>query len=65
MPASLLNILVYAGIVLLALVVIGIVLTRLYRRATKDVALIRTGFGGEKVVLNGGIMVIPVLHELM
>lgn len=65
MPDSLLNILVYAGIVLLALVVIGIILTRLYRRATKDVALIRTGFGGEKVVLNGGIMVIPVLHELM
>jgi uncharacterized membrane protein YqiK len=60
-----LNILVYAGIVLLALIVIGLILTRLYRRATKDVALIRTGFGGEKVVLNGGIMVIPVLHELM
>jgi uncharacterized membrane protein YqiK len=57
--------LIYAGIVLLALVVIGIILTRLYRRATKDVALIRTGFGGEKVVLNGGVMVIPVLHELM
>ena len=65
MPASLINVLIYAGIVLLALVVIGIILTRLYRRATKDVALIRTGFGGEKVVLNGGIMVIPVLHELM
>ncbi|RYE72434.1 MAG: flotillin family protein [Oxalobacteraceae bacterium] len=65
MPASLLNILIYAGIVLLSLVIIGVILTRLYRRATKDVALIRTGFGGEKVVLNGGIMVIPVLHELM
>lgn len=65
MPESLLNILIYAGIILLALIVIGIILTRLYRRATKDVALIRTGFGGEKVVLNGGIMVIPVLHELM
>ncbi len=65
MPQSLLNILIYAGIVLVALAVIGIILTRLYRRATKDVALIRTGFGGEKVVLNGGIMVIPVLHELM
>lgn len=62
MAESLINIVVYAGIVL---VVIGIILTRLYRRATKDVALIRTGFGGEKVVLNGGIMVIPVLHELM
>lgn len=65
MPSSLMNILTYAGIVLLALVIIGVILTRLYRRATKDVALIRTGFGGEKVVLNGGIMVIPVLHELM
>lgn len=65
MSASLLNILIYAGIALLALVVMGIILTRLYRRATKDIALIRTGFGGEKVVLNGGIMVIPVLHELM
>ncbi|MFK3891309.1 flotillin family protein [Sphingomonas sp. NPDC079357] len=65
MPASLVNVLIYAGIILLAFVVIGIILTRLYRRATKDVALIRTGFSGEKVVLNGGIMVIPVLHELM
>jgi flotillin len=64
-PASLMNILIYAGIVLAALIVIGIILTRLYRRATKDVALIRTGFGGEKVVLNGGIMIVPVLHELM
>ena len=65
MPTPLLNVLVYAGTILLALIVIGVILTRLYRRATKDVALIRTGFGGEKVVLNGGIMVIPVLHELM
>lgn len=65
MPDSLINILIYAGIILVAFVVIGLILTRLYRRATKDVALIRTGFGGEKVVLNGGIMVIPVLHELM
>lgn len=65
MPDSFWNILIYAGIILFALIVIGVILTRLYRRATKDVALIRTGFGGEKVVLNGGIMVIPVLHELM
>lgn len=65
MLSPLLNVLIYAGTILLALIVIGVILTRLYRRATKDVALIRTGFGGEKVVLNGGIMVIPVLHELM
>ena len=51
MISSLGNVLIYAGVVLLALVIIGVILTRLYRRATKDVALIRTGFGGEKVVL--------------
>lgn len=56
---------IIALVILGALAVIGIILTRLYRRATKDVSLIRTGFGGEKVVVNGGIMVIPVLHELM
>jgi flotillin len=65
MPESLITSLIYVAIVLITLVVLGIILTRLYRRATKDVALIRTGFGGEKVVLNGGIMVFPVLHELM
>ena len=65
MPASIINSLIYAGIILVCLTAIGLILTRLYRRATKDIALIRTGFGGEKVVLNGGIMVIPVLHELM
>lgn len=65
MPASLLTILIYAGIAIVGLIVIMLTLTRLYRRATKDVALIRTGFGGEKVVLNGGVLVFPVLHELM
>lgn len=57
--------LIYAGIALGALLVLGLILTRLYRRAPKDAALIRTGFGGEKVVLNGGVIVLPVLHELM
>lgn len=62
---SLQRIAVIAVIILVAIVAIGAILMRLYRRATKDVSLIRTGFGGEKVVINGGIMVIPVLHELM
>jgi flotillin len=57
--------LIYAGIGLLALLVIGLILTRLYQRAPKDAALIRTGFGGEKVIMNGGVIVLPVLHELM
>jgi len=40
-------------------------ITRLYRRASKEVAFVRTGVGGEKVVMNGGALVLPVFHETM
>ncbi len=56
---------VYAGIVLAALLTLGLIITRLYRRATKEIGFVRTGFGGEKVVINGGALVLPVLHETM
>ena len=56
---------IYAGIILAALLVIGLILTRLYRRASKETGFVRTGFGGERVVINGGALVLPVLHETM
>src|SRR5687768_17183520 len=56
---------IYAGIVLAALLILGLIITRLYRRATKEIGFVRTGFGGEKVVINGGALVLPVLHETM
>ena len=47
------------------LIVIAVyVLKWLYRLSTKETAFVRTGFLGEKVVLNGGALVIPVLHEI-
>jgi uncharacterized membrane protein YqiK len=52
-------------LVLVSLIVFGLVITRLYKRATKEIAFIRTGLGGEKVVMNGGALVLPVLHETM
>eukprot|EP01034_Spumella_vulgaris_P020782 gene20782-26647_t len=46
------------------IIVIAVYILRwLYQRSTKDTAFVRTGFGGEKVVVNGGAFVIPVLHE--
>jgi len=56
---------IYAGIVLAALLTMGLIITRLYKRATKEIGFVRTGFGGEKVVINGGALVLPVLHETM
>jgi len=62
---GLITTLVYAGILLVALLAIGLVVTRLYRRASKEVSFVRTGFGGQSVVMNGGALVFPVLHEII
>jgi uncharacterized membrane protein YqiK len=59
------------GNIILAIIIVAIVvviaiyvLRWLYRRSTKEIAFVRTGFLGEKVVINGGAFVIPVLHEI-
>jgi uncharacterized membrane protein YqiK len=65
MTDNLISTLIYAGMLLVTLIVFGLVITRLYKRATKEIAFIRTGLGGEKVVMNGGALVLPVLHETM
>ena len=62
---DLMNILSVAGVILVALVVMGMILARLYRRASKEVSFVRTGFGGQKVIMNGGALVFPVLHEII
>jgi len=59
------------GIVIVGAVALGFVLfvllvvARLYRRATKEISFVRTGFGGQKVIVNGGALVFPVLHEII
>jgi uncharacterized membrane protein YqiK len=54
---------VIAGIALLGLLTIGIVFARLYKRSTKETAFVRTGLGGQKVIMDGGAIVLPVFHE--
>lgn len=60
---NLFNILIISGIILVAMIVIGMILSRLYKRASKEVSFVRTGFGGQKVIMNGGALVFPVLHD--
>jgi len=57
--------LVTVGCGLFALIVIGLIFSRLYARASKEVSFVRTGFGGQKVIMNGGALVFPVLHEVI
>jgi uncharacterized membrane protein YqiK len=56
---------IVAGAALLLLVVIGLLFAKLYKRASKEIGFVRTGAGGEKVVINGGALVLPVFHETM
>ncbi|HBH28698.1 MAG: flotillin family protein [Desulfofustis sp. PB-SRB1] len=58
-------ILINAGIILVALITIGFILAKLYKRSSKEVSFVRTGFRGQKVILNGGAIVLPVLHEII
>lgn len=56
--------LTYVAVFLGFLLFTGLVLARLYRRATREVSLVRTGAGGKKVIMDGGTMVVPLLHEV-
>lgn len=58
-------ILVAAGTGLLFFILLVAVLSRLYRRASKELSFVRTGFRGQKVVVNGGALVLPVFHEII
>ena len=50
---------------LVGFLAVFIFLIKLYRRASKETAFVRTGWGGERVVMNGGAIVFPVFHETM
>ena len=59
------SILAAVVIALVAIVILWLLFWWLYRRATKDLSFVRTGFGGQKVVMNGGALVLPVLHDII
>ena len=57
------------GIVLIIVVILAVIgiawllFWWLYERASKEMSFVRTGLGGEKVVMNSGAFVLPVLHN--
>lgn len=55
------------GLVVVAIVVAIIVwlFNWLYLRSSKERAFVRTGLAGQKVVMNGGAFVLPIVHEVI
>jgi uncharacterized membrane protein YqiK len=45
------------------ILMILLIVSRLYKRASKERAFVRTGFGGQKIVMNGGAVILPVIQE--
>lgn len=57
---------VFAALVAaIVILVVGIIFARLYRRASAEQAFVRTGLGGQKVVMSGGAIVMPIFHEIV
>ncbi|MBI4774191.1 MAG: flotillin family protein [Deltaproteobacteria bacterium] len=56
---------ILAVIIAIILIAVGIWLIRsFYRRSSKDVAFVRTGLGGQKVVIDGAAFVFPIFHDV-
>ena len=55
------------GLLVVAIVVAIVVwlLHWLYLRSSKERAFVRTGLGGQKVVLDGGAFVLPIVHDVI
>jgi uncharacterized membrane protein YqiK len=54
--------LIVAGVIIAALIWL---LSWLYHRSSKEISFVRTGLGGQKVVMNGGALVLPIVHEII
>lgn len=54
-----------AGVVLLIVAAVFSIITKLYRKASANMAFVRTGMGGARVIKDGGTVVIPVVHQVI
>ena len=57
---------IYENEIIIGVLVVAVlvIISRLYTRSTKERAFVRTGWGGQKVVMDGGALVLPVLHDI-
>jgi uncharacterized membrane protein YqiK len=55
------------GLIVAAVVIAALIwaLSWLYHRSSKEISFVRTGLGGQTVVMNGGALVLPIVHEII
>ena len=52
------SIAILAAIIVALFLFIGLIIARLYKRATRETSLVKTGAGGRKVIMDGGTVVV-------
>ena len=58
------SIILWLIVAIIVIAVVAYLLNWLYHRSTKEMAFVRTGFGGETVVIDGGALVLPIVHQV-
>src|SRR4051812_47383742 len=58
-------VLIGTGVALLIVVAFVAVITKLYRKASANMAFVKTGMGGRKVIQDRGAIVVPVVHQVI
>ncbi|MDQ3411549.1 MAG: SPFH domain-containing protein, partial [Chloroflexota bacterium] len=53
------------GVGILIIGAIITTITRLYIKTSADQAFVRTGMGGQQPIIDGGALVVPVVHEIV
>lgn len=58
------SILAWIILFIIVIAVIVVLVAAFYQRASNEVALVKTGIGGRKVVIDGGTIAVPYFHEV-
>jgi uncharacterized membrane protein YqiK len=53
------------GLVLVIMTAVVTMIAKLYRKASANMAFVRTGMGGVRVIRDGGTIVLPVIHHVI
>ena len=48
---------------LVVFLILLVVFAKFYQKSSKDIAFVRTGMFGQKIVLTGGALAIPIVHQ--
>ena len=62
-PATTVSVII--GVLALVITAVLGVFTRLYQKTKSSEAFVRTGAGGRKVIMDGGAIIVPFVHELV